>query len=152
MRVYSVYGVDENVYVGTVNSGMAISRDSGESFPVDLRRLDGSGILSVFADGEHVHVGIASWSGGGLAISRDSGGSFSHVAELNGSDVSSVYVNGKNVYAGMDSGLAISQDSGDSFEIYTTKDGLSSNWVDSITSDGKSLFVCTDGGLSMLIE
>ncbi|MGB1242763.1 MAG: WD40/YVTN/BNR-like repeat-containing protein [Chitinophagales bacterium] len=68
---------------------------------------------------------------------------------LGGNGVLSIFVDGSNVYLGVNGGVSISTDGGATFTNRTTANGLPSNLVFSIFGNGTDVYAGTTKGLAI---
>lgn len=161
--VTSVFAVENNIYVGTVQ-GVSISTDGGSNWITTIKDQNGfagsNTVTSVYAEDDNIYVG----TNVGLSISTDGGSSwtttgrgqngFSVANALAGNYVSvnSVYADGNNIYAGTTDGLSISTDGGSSWTTTTSgQNGFAaSSNVRSVYAVGQNVYAGTaDGGLAI---
>lgn len=150
--VNAVFVVGNTVYAAT-RGGLSISYDGGASFSnrtLGQQNSLANDVACVYVVGNTVYVG----TGSGLSISTDGGNSFStSLGDATGYFVSGIHVEGNTIYVTSELyGLFISIDGGASYTQKTTADGLASNRIFGIYAAGATIYVATEGGLSLTTD
>lgn len=141
--VWSVLSSGSTIYAGTFGGGIFMSNNDGASWTPLSSGLDfrDAIVLSMAADGSTLFAGFDKT---GLFVSRNSGVSWSKVTSISSKTISSLTVNGSNIYAGTADGLFISTDNGISWSLVNA--GLIS--VNSMLISGGNMFAGNQNGIS----
>lgn len=161
--VFGVYVADDIIYAATVG-GLSLSGDGGATFLnyTTADGLAGNEVRGVYALGEGQGLSIYAATDRGLSIVTfgELGAIFTNrTTGLDSNLVYGVYVvagtPNNTVYAATsddgrdEGGVSISTDGGETFDNYTTDDGLGNESVNGVYAVGAIVYAATDSGLSI---
>ena len=148
--VRSLIAVDSEVYVGTENKGLFVSKDSGVSFQQITKEngLISNLIRTTYVAGQSIFTGHEE----GVSISHDSSLTWAKFGSDNGisGSVNDIIVVDSIIYAATSNGLFISKNKGTKWIKRAKVDGLGDNLVHKVLFWNQRLLAGTEQGLSSL--
>ncbi|MBN1698312.1 MAG: hypothetical protein JW881_12430 [Spirochaetales bacterium] len=143
-NVHDAYYAGGEYYAAT-NGGISISTDNGETWNTTTTPdIPHDQVYCILLDGGTVYAGTFA----GLAVGANKGETWT--TYIAGFSVKDIMIDGGVLYAATGSGLVVA-DTGDlsNPDLYTTDVGLADNNVNSIFLTGTTLYLGTEGGLSI---
>ena len=127
-----------NLFVGTADSGVFRSTDSGTSWTAASTGLTNTDIRAVAVSGTNLFAGTY---GGGVFLSTNNGSSWTEAnSGLITKDVYSLCVSGTNLLAGTGCGVFMSTDNGSSWSFVHDLGGSCGGYVSALSVRGAELF------------
>jgi len=133
-----------NVFASTYGSGVFLSLDNGETWTQVNTGLTGQELYvnALAISGTNTFAGTANQ---GVFISTNNGTSWTQVnSGLTNLDVTSLAVNGSDIFVGTNGGVFLSTNNGTSWTAVNS--GLTTLFVSSLFVNGSSIFAGTQGG------
>jgi hypothetical protein len=149
LSIFSLLVSDSNVFAGTLDSGVFISKNNGSNWTAVNNGLTSLKIWSLAKSGSNIFAGTSN----GVFLSNNNGNSWNRVSNgLSHQPVLTLLIDGSNIFAGTFGGGAfISSNNGNSWT--AINNGIAGLRVYSIVKSGSNIFAATYGsGVFMSIN